>query len=115
MRKASSILAALLLARSIATGHAQQTNAPEAPAPDANLIRVWGFDGMKPLLLRWETGYTKDHPEAHFSNTLNRPAPAMAGLYNRGAHIVVTRRELCAVHTPAAHWLSPRHPPPRPP
>jgi phosphate transport system substrate-binding protein len=110
MRKASSILAALLLASSIATGHAQQTNAPEAPAPDANLIRVWGFDGMKPLLLRWETGYTKDHPEVHFSNTLNGPASAMAGLYNGVADIVVMGRELWPVDTMAYHWVFQRQP-----
>jgi phosphate transport system substrate-binding protein len=110
MCKTSPILAALLVAGSIGMGHAQQPTPTEAPAPDVNLIRVWGFDGMKPLLLRWEAAYIKDHPHIHFSNTLNGPASAMAGLYNGVADIVVMGRELWPVDTMAYRWVFQRQP-----
>jgi phosphate transport system substrate-binding protein len=111
MRTAAPILlAALLLAGPIAKGVVQPATNPEAPKPDANLIRVWGFDGMKPLLLRWEAAYTKEHPEIHFLNTLHGPASAMAGLYNGVADIVVMGRELWPVDTMAYRWVFQRQP-----
>jgi phosphate transport system substrate-binding protein len=105
----SIILTALLFACPIAKGVAQPATVP-ASKPDANLIRVWGFDGMKPLLLRWEAAYTKEHPETHFLNTFHGPASAMAGLYNGVADIVVMGRELWPVDTMAYHWVFQRQP-----
>ncbi len=111
MRTAAPIvLAALLLALPIANGVAQPATVSEVPKPDANLIRVWGFDGMKPLLLRWEADYTKKHPEIRFLNTLHGPASAMAGLYNGVADIVVMGRELWPVETMAYRWVFQRQP-----
>jgi phosphate transport system substrate-binding protein len=75
-----------------------------APPPQTD-IRVWGFDGLKPLLLRWEAAYTRDHPGVHFTNTLHGPASAMAGLYNGVADLVVMGREIWPVDTMAYHWV----------
>jgi phosphate transport system substrate-binding protein len=105
----SIILTALLFACPIAKGVAQPATVP-ASKPDANLIRVWGFDGMKPLLLRWEAAYTKENPEIRFLNTFHGPASAMAGLYNGVADIVVMGRELWPVDTMAYHWVFQRQP-----
>jgi phosphate transport system substrate-binding protein len=109
MCTAPILLAALLLASPIARAVAQPATV-SASKPDANLIRVWGFDGMKPLLLRWEAGYTKEHPEIHFLNTFHGPASAMAGLYNGVADIVVMGRELWPVDTMAYRWVFQRQP-----
>ena len=109
MRTATTIFLAALLLTPLARCNAQPATVPEAP-PDANLIRVWGFDGMKPLLLRWETAYTKQHPEVRFRNTFHGPASAMAGLYNGVADIVVMGRELWPVDTMAYRWVFQRQP-----
>lgn len=110
MRTAATILLAALLLAPLTRCKAQPATVPEAPHPDANLIRVWGFDGMKPLFLRWETAYTKQHPGVRFLNTFHGPASAMAGLYNGVADIVVMGRELWPVDTMAYRWVFQRQP-----
>ena len=111
MRTAAQVvLIAFLLVGSAVRDVAQPASGAVAAKPNANLIRVWGFDGMKPLLLRWEAAYTKEHPEIHFLNTLYGPASAMAGLYNRVADIVVMGREIWPVDTMAYRWVFQRQP-----
>ena len=92
----SSILALLLAA------------APVSAQPTT--IRVWGFDGMQPLLLRWEAAYHKAHPDVVFTNSLKGSASAMAGLYNGVADLVVMGREIWPVDTMAYHWVFQRQP-----
>jgi phosphate transport system substrate-binding protein len=84
---------------------AQQTN-----QPDAHVIRVWGYSGLSPLLLRWEAGYQKTHPDTRFENQLHAPATVMAGLYNGVADVALMGREIWPVDTMAYRWVYQQQP-----
>lgn len=76
-----------------------------APPPDPHLIRIWGYSGLSPVLLRWESEYQRTHPEVRFENQLHSPAAVMAGLYNGVADVVVMGREIWPVETMAYRWV----------
>lgn len=73
----------------------------QTPAP----IRVWSFDGMKPVVLRWEGDYTRQHPDAQFTNAWHGAAAVPAGLYDGVADIAVLGREWWPVDNMAFHWV----------
>jgi len=68
-------------------------------------IRVWGYDGMKPLMLRWEAQYQSEHPGVRFTNVFHGAAAAPAGLYDGVADIAVLGREWWPVDNMAFHWM----------
>ena len=73
----------------------------DAPRP----IRVWGYDGMRPVMQRWEAGFERTHPGVHFANTFHGAAAAPAGLYDGIADIAVLGREWWPVDNMAFHWV----------
>jgi phosphate transport system substrate-binding protein len=89
-----------------ACGHAQAAPSQQ----DAHLIRVWGYSGLSPLLLRWEPAYQKSHPDIRFENNLHSPATVMAGLYNGVADIALMGREIWPVDTMAYRWVFQQQP-----
>ena len=72
---------------------------------DSHVIRVWGYDGLSPQLLRWEDDYRKLHPEIRFDNQLHGAAAVMAGLYDGVADVALMGREIWPVETMAYHWV----------
>ena len=87
---------ALLLASSLASS---------AQTFEAKTIRVWGYDGMRPVMLRWEAAFERTHPGVHFTNTFHGAAAAPAGLYDGVADIAVLGREWWPVDNMAFHWV----------
>ena len=73
----------------------------QTPTP----IRVWGFEGMKPIMLRWEAEYTRQHPNVQFTNAWHGAAAVPAGLYDGVADIAVLGREWWPVDNMAFHWV----------
>ncbi len=73
----------------------------QSPTP----IRVWGFEGIKPIVLHWEGEYSRQHPDVHFSNIWHGAAPVPAGLYDGVADIAVLGREWWPVDNMAFHWV----------
>lgn len=92
-----------------ASGAMGQTRAAAHPATaqeeQADTLRLWGYDGMGPLLERWENGFHRFHPGVSFKTTLPGPAAAMAGLYTGVADISVMGRELWPNETMAFQWV----------
>jgi phosphate transport system substrate-binding protein len=72
---------------------------------DPHLICVWGYVGLGAQLARWESEYTKLHPEIHFRNELHGAAAVMAGLYNGVGDLSLMGREIWPVETMAYRWV----------
>ena len=104
-RFAMVALLALSTASSIA---AQRLSALATPRQE--LIHIWGYSGLAPLLISWEDAYEARHPEVHFENHLNSPATVMAGLYNGVADLALMGREIWPVETMAYHWVYQQQP-----
>ncbi len=68
-------------------------------------IRVWAYEGMGPLVMRWETAFQREHPGAHFENAFHGAAAVPAGLYDGVADIAVMGREWWPVDNMAFHWV----------
>jgi phosphate transport system substrate-binding protein len=68
-------------------------------------IRVWGYKGMEPVMLRWEAAYERQHPSVHFENQFYGAAAAAAGLYDDAADVVVMGREMWTADSMAFHWV----------
>lgn len=68
-------------------------------------IRVWAYEGMRPLVMRWETAFQREHTGAHFENTFHGAAAVPAGLYDGVADIAVMGREWWPVDNMAFHWV----------
>ena len=77
------------------------THAQEQVKP----VRVWAYDGMRPLVMRWESAFKREHPGAHFENTFHGAAAVPAGLYDGVADIAVMGREWWPVDNMAFHWV----------
>lgn len=77
------------------------TASAQAPTP----IRVWGFEGMKPVMLRWEGEYKRQHLGVQFTNVWHGAAAVPAGLYDGVADIAVLGREWWPVDNMAFHWV----------
>lgn len=87
---------------------AQQRPVSAASGPD--LIRIWGYIGLAPVLLHWESAYQAIHPKVRFENHLNSPAAVMAGLYDGVADFALMGREIWPVETMAYHWVYQQQP-----
>ena len=89
-----SLFAAMVLCGGMVCAQAQQKP-----------IRVWGWEGLRPIMLRWESVYSREHPEVRFQNVFHGAAAAPAGLYDGVADIVVMGREWWPVDNMAFHWV----------
>ena len=65
----------------IAVACAAISTPAQPPAPEltsTQVIRVWAYNGLSSQLLRWESEYSKLHPEVRFDNQLHGAAAVMA-------------------------------------
>lgn len=60
---------------------------------------------MKPVMLRWEGDYSRQHPGVQFKNVWHGAAAVPAGLYDGVADIAVLGREWWPVDNMAFHWV----------
>jgi len=107
-RICGAVVALLFAVSATACAFAQQqmVAAPE----NAQLIRVWGYNGLSDQLLRWESGYRRIHPEVRFENQFHSPAAVMAGLYDGVADVALMGREIWPVETMAYRWVFQQQP-----
>ncbi len=75
---------------------------PTAPAP----IRIWGHgalgkDYIETLVVKWENGFRKTHPEITFDNELHGTASAIGSLYTGTGDIAIMGREIWPVEVEA--------------
>lgn len=78
-------------------------------------IRIWGHgalgkDYIESLVLKWEDGFRKLHPEVQFDNQLHGTASAIGALYTGTGDIAVMGREIWPVEVEA--FTDVRHYPP---
>jgi phosphate transport system substrate-binding protein len=85
-----------------------QPTSPEIT--NAQVIRVWCYNGLSGQLLSWESEYRKIHPEVRFENQFHGAAAIMAGLYNGVADFALMGREIWPVETMAYQWVYQRQP-----
>src|SRR5260370_41339411 len=80
--------------------HGQQVSST-APIPAyqpqtiaGGLIRSWGHVFLKKVMISWELGFQKYHPDVTFSDTLVSSAAATGALFTNSADLGVLRREI---------------------
>jgi len=91
---------------------------PPVSAQNASLqppIRIWGHgaaghDYIESLVLKWEVGFRKTHPEVQFDNELHGTASAIGALYTGTGDIAIMGREIWPVEVEAFKGV--RHYPP---
>ncbi len=101
----SCAIAALLLA----------TTGPLAAQTQQKPIRIWGHgaqgkDYIESLVVKWEAGFRKTHPDVQFENDLHGTASAIGALYTGTGDIAVMGREIWPVEVEAFEDV--RHYPP---
>ena len=69
-------------------------------------IRIWGHgalgkDYIESLVVKWEIGFKKIHPEAQFENELQGTASAIGALYTNTGDIAIMGREIWPVEVEA--------------
>lgn len=77
-----------------------QTDSSQTP------IRIWGHgalghDYIESLVLKWEAGFHKTHPEVKFANELHGTASALGSLYTGTGEIAIMGREIWPVEVEA--------------
>jgi phosphate transport system substrate-binding protein len=87
-----------------------RAQSPSPEAPSTQVIRVWAYNGLSAQLLRWESEYSKLHPEVRFDNQLHGAAAVMAGLYDGVADVALMGREIWPVETMAYQWVYQQQP-----
>jgi phosphate transport system substrate-binding protein len=85
----------------IAAPFAPQGNTQNAELPSYTstqqvngVIRIWGSPQMGDLLKRYEEGFRKVQPSAHFEDALKSTVSAVAGVYSERADIGLLGREI---------------------
>ena len=78
-------------------------------------IRIWGHgalghDYIESLVLKWEAGFRKTHPDVEFDNELHGTASAIGSLYTGTGDIAIMGREIWPVEVEAFEDV--RHYPP---
>ena len=96
-RRLSAALLFLLMSSVYAAG---QQPTPQGP------IRIWGHgalghDYIESLVVKWETGFRKIHPEVQFDNELHGTASAIGALYTGTGEIAIMGREIWPVEVEA--------------
>jgi phosphate transport system substrate-binding protein len=79
-----------------------QQKSPVVPTP----IRIWGHgalghDYIESLVIKWEDGFRKLHPEIQFDNELHGTASAIGSLYTGTGDIAIMGREIWPVEVEA--------------
>jgi phosphate transport system substrate-binding protein len=92
-------------------GCTAQAEQPTASKP----IRIWGHgalghDYIESLVLKWEEGFRKTHPDVQFDNELHGTASAIGSLYTGTGDIAIMGREIWPVEVEAFEDM--RHYPP---
>ncbi|HEV2485189.1 MAG TPA: substrate-binding domain-containing protein [Terracidiphilus sp.] len=69
-------------------------------------IRIWGHgalghDYIESLVIKWENGFRKTHPEVQFDNELHGTASAIGSLYTGTGDIAIMGREIWPVEIEA--------------
>ena len=69
-------------------------------------IRIWGHgalghDYIESLVVKWEAGFRKTHPEVQFDNELHGTASAIGALYTGTGEIAIMGREIWPVEVEA--------------
>src|SRR5271155_4418830 len=69
-------------------------------------IRIWGHgalghDYIESLVVKWEAGFHKTHPEVQFDNELHGTASAIGSLYTGTGDIAIMGREIWPVEVEA--------------
>ena len=77
-----------------------QQSGPQAP------IRIWGHgalgkDYIESLVVKWEDGFHKIHPEIQFDNELHGTASAIGSLYTGQGDIAIMGREIWPIEVEA--------------
>ena len=77
----------------------------QQPLPQAP-IRIWGHgalghDYIESLVVKWEAGFRKTHPEVQFDNELHGTASAIGALYTGTGEIAIMGREIWPVEVEA--------------
>ena len=91
---------ATLLLSLISWPAAGQTRAGQTP------IRIWGHgalghDYIESLVVKWEAGFRKTHPDIQFDNELHGTASAIGSLYTGTGDIAIMGREIWPVEVEA--------------
>jgi phosphate transport system substrate-binding protein len=110
LRRTSLHAIVLVLALSTAEALPQQVQQPPQTP-----IRIWGHgalgkDYIESLVLKWEDGFRKLHPEVQFDNELHGTASAIGALYTGTGDIAIMGREIWPVEVEA--FTDMRHYPP---
>jgi phosphate transport system substrate-binding protein len=97
IRRLSATLLFLLMPSVYAT---PQQSTPQDP------IRIWGHgalghDYIESLVVKWEAGFRKIHPEVQFDNELHGTASAIGALYTGTGEIAIMGREIWPVEVEA--------------
>lgn len=100
MRNLIPCAAAVLLCASLFPCVAQQPQQRQMP------IRIWGHgalghDYIGSLVLKWEDGFRKLHPDVQFDNELHGTASAIGSLYTGTGDIAIMGREIWPVEVEA--------------
>ena len=100
MRNLIPCSAAVLLFASLLPCVAQQPQQGQTP------IRIWGHgalghDYIGSLVLKWEDGFRKIHPDVQFDNELHGTASAIGSLYTGTGDIAIMGREIWPVEVEA--------------
>jgi phosphate transport system substrate-binding protein len=95
---AEHVAATLLLLLAVLPMSAQATDQPP--------IRIWGHgalghDYIESLVIKWEAGFRKTHPEVQFDNELHGTASAIGSLYTGTGDIAIMGREIWPVEVEA--------------
>src|ERR1700733_5388968 len=78
-------------------------------------IRIWGHgalghDYIESLVVKWEAGFRKLHPEVQFDNELHGTASAIGALYTGTGDIAIMGREIWPVAVEAFTDMRPSPP-----
>jgi phosphate transport system substrate-binding protein len=82
--------------------------APAAGEPartESGTIRVWSNDAMRPVVARWQKGFSRHHRGVTIVATPIGTDVAMAGLYTGRADIALMGREATASEVQAFEWI----------
>ncbi len=104
MMKSRAILLHTAWVVVLLSGHRGLTQAPK-PLP-AGTVRIWGHgalghDYIESLVVKWEDGFRKLHPEVQFDNELHGTASAIGSLYTGTGDIAILGREIWPVEVEA--------------
>lgn len=81
------------------------TPSVQAHADLSGTIRVWGDPVMRDMLIGWENGFQKLHPDVRFENRLYGTVTAIAGLDHQVAEIAAMGRDLTVEESMSFEWI----------